>query len=98
MINCVHALVGDTGLEPVTSSVSRKRATRLRQSPVLRRAAVMCIVPARRERESNPRTGLCRPLPKPLGHPAAGPGPHWTPFGAAERTTGFEPATLTLAR
>ena len=25
--------VGDTGLEPVTSSVSRKRATRLRQSP-----------------------------------------------------------------
>ena len=21
-------------------------------------------------RESNPRTGLCRPLPKPLGHPA----------------------------
>src|SRR5690242_11594141 len=27
-------LVGDTGLEPVTSSVSGKRATRLRQSPV----------------------------------------------------------------
>jgi hypothetical protein len=27
--------VGDTGLEPVTSSVSGKRATRLRQSPVL---------------------------------------------------------------
>ncbi|CAO5168296.1 hypothetical protein FAIPA1_20139 [Frankia sp. AiPs1] len=26
----------------------------------------------RRRRESNPRTGLCRPLPKPLGHSAAG--------------------------
>jgi hypothetical protein len=26
-------VVGDTGLEPVTSSVSGKRATRLRQSP-----------------------------------------------------------------
>ena len=25
---------------------------------------------ARRKRESNPRTGLCRPLPKPLGHSA----------------------------
>jgi hypothetical protein len=26
----------------------------------------------RRRRESNPCTGLCRPLPKPLGHSAAG--------------------------
>ena len=26
----------------------------------------------RRKRESNPRTGLCRPLPKPLGHSATG--------------------------
>jgi hypothetical protein len=72
----------------VTSSVSRKRATRLRQSP----EGV-----ARRERESNPRTGLCRPLPKPLGHPAT----WWcegAPKGVIERTTGFEPATLTLAR
>ena len=31
----VNSWVGDTGLEPVTSSVSGKRATRLRQSPVL---------------------------------------------------------------
>ena len=45
--------------------------------------------PSRRRRESNPRTGLCRPLPKPLGHSAAsgpvagretGPGAVWT-FG-----------------
>ena len=27
--------------------------------------------PSRRRRESNPRTGLCRPLPKPLGHSAS---------------------------
>jgi hypothetical protein len=26
----------------------------------------------RRRRESNPCTGLCRPLPKPLGHSAVG--------------------------
>ena len=26
----------------------------------------------RRRRESNPCTGLCRPLPKPLGHSATG--------------------------
>ncbi len=29
-----------------------------------------CPSTARRRRESNPRTGLCRPLPKPLGHAA----------------------------
>ena len=51
--------VGDTGIEPVTSSVSRKR------SPTE-------LIAPRRRRESNPRTGLCRPLPKPLGH-SAGP-------------------------
>ncbi len=71
--------------------------------------------PSRRRRESNPRTGLCRPLPKPLGHSASanvplgeswlwtsevpcGPGACGTESGASERTTGFEPATLTLAR
>ena len=51
----------------------------------------------RRRRESNPCTGLCRPLPKPLGHSATKGMPlgHQDP---RERTTGFEPATLTLAR
>ena len=62
-----RAEVGDTGLEPVTSSVSRKRATRLRQSPELCSCGLR---PARPGRESNPRTGICSPLPKPLGHPA----------------------------
>ena len=35
----------------------------------------------RRRRESNPRTGLCRPLPEPLGYAAGRPSPtlgsHW---------------------
>ena len=62
----------------------------------------------RRRRESNPCTGLCRPLPKPLGHSAVGAsfdglraasrGSASTLSRATERTTGFEPATLTLAR
>ncbi len=55
----------------------------------------------RRRRESNPCTGLCRPLPKPLGHSAAGaasPAANLPQGRASERTTGFEPATLTLAR
>src|SRR5690349_1436064 len=39
------------------------------------------VIVTRRRRESNPRTGLCRPLPKPLGHAAvdaggAGPALH----------------------
>src|SRR6266566_3212344 len=29
------------------------------------------VIVSRRRRESNPRTGLCRPLPRPLGHSAA---------------------------
>jgi hypothetical protein len=53
--------VGRTGFEPVTSSVSGKR------SP----AELTARETARRRRESNPCTGLCRPLPKPLGHSAA---------------------------
>jgi hypothetical protein len=63
----------------------------------------------RRRRESNPCTGLCRPLPKPLGHSAVGAsfadglravlrGSVSTLSRTTERTTGFEPATLTLAR
>src|SRR5664279_4554269 len=34
------------------------------------RDAVVTTATTRRRRESNPRTGLCRPLPKPLGHSA----------------------------
>src|SRR5690348_413327 len=62
----------------------------------------------RRRRESNPRTGLCRPLPKPLGHSARRPPDGFAGIGpggpgseyvvSSERTTGLEPATLTLDR
>ncbi len=49
--------VRDTGIEPVTSSVSGKR------SP-----AELNARGARWKRESNPCTRFCRPLPKPLSH------------------------------
>src|ERR1041384_826577 len=51
-------LVGDTGFEPVTSSVSRKRAP---TAPIAR----MCPVSGSRwRRDLNPCTRLCRPLPR----------------------------------
>ena len=87
-------LVGDTGIEPVTSSVSGKRAT---AAPIAQAADVPSGPSTPRwRRDSNPCTRLCRPLPRlsatpPLSVHRAGP-------TASERTTGFEPATLTLAR
>ena len=54
-------LVGDTGFEPVTSSVSRKRAT---AAPI----ALVLLVP-RWRRDSNPCIRLCRPLPRLSANP-----------------------------
>src|SRR5699024_19884 len=51
------AVVGDTGFEPVTSSVSGKRAT---AAPIAR---------ARWVRDSNPCIRLCRPLPRLSANP-----------------------------
>src|SRR5690625_4475700 len=83
----VLPLVRDTGIEPVTSSVSGKRATAALIAPMhLCRPGVPD--PARWGRESNPRTRLCRPLPR---HSA-------TPPGSCERMTRFELATPTMAR
>ena len=48
-------MVGDTGIEPVTSSVSRKRAP---AAPIAR------VLLARWRRDLNPCTRLCRPLPR----------------------------------
>src|SRR5215208_7177334 len=83
-LSCV-TLVRDTGIEPVTSSVSGKR------SP----AELIARGPSWRwRRESNPCARLCRPLP----HHSATPPLGLMPLAPFERMTGFEPATLTLAR
>ena len=90
-------LVGDTGIEPVTSSVSGKR------SP----AELIALHRSVRDEPEQPScevgTGFepvytaLQAVASPLGHPTAEATQvtAWTSF---ERTTGFEPATLTLAR
>src|SRR5699024_6103733 len=93
--------VGDTGIEPVTSSVSGKRAT---AAPIARGGTARCR--RRWVRDSNPCTRLCRPLPRLSANPPGMLAHHTEQrsrrdVGSAappERTTGFEPATLTLAR
>lgn len=79
-------MVRDTGIEPVTSSVSGKR------SP----AELIALGDQiwRWRRESNPCARLCRPLPHHSATPPLGIDATCT----FERMTGFEPATLTLAR
>src|SRR3954447_19015494 len=54
-----RVVVGDTGLEPVTSSVSGKRASQT--APIARAGVVLC---SRWRRDLNPCTRLCRPLPR----------------------------------
>ena len=83
--------MGDTGIEPVTSSVSGKRAT---AAPIAQGGAV-CEV----EMGFEPTYTALQAAASPLGHstgwePAS---PEWLET-YSERTTGFEPATLTLAR
>lgn len=59
-------MVGGRGFEPLTSSVSRKRSP-----PELTARVRPCYSrDPRRGPESNRCARLCRPLPKPLGHPA----------------------------
>ena len=59
-------MVGDTGIEPVTSSVSGKRspAELIARDP---------LWGPRWERDSNPCTRLCRPLPRLSAIPPSGP-------------------------
>ena len=78
-------VVRDTGIEPVTSSVSGKRSPAELIARALNR---------RWRRESNPCARLCRPLPHHSATPPLGSDASCT----FERMTGFEPATLTLAR
>ena len=83
--------MGDTGLEPVTSSVSRKRAN---QAAPIARCAVVLVVLCEVETGFEPVYTALQAVASPLGHSTA-IRPSWTDV---ERTTGFEPATLTLAR
>ncbi len=81
-------LVGDTGFEPVTSSVSRKRAP---TAPI-----ALGKTTAEVETGFEPVYTALQAVASPLGHST-----EVTPVLVevfSERTTGFEPATLTLAR
>ena len=77
--------------EPVSEPVDRSSIFR-KPAPDLQRLACPSLrcqrgalplrqSPSRRRRESNPRTGLCRPLPKPLGHSASANVPCWGNHG-----------------
>jgi hypothetical protein len=78
-------LVRDTGIEPVTSSVSGKRSPAELIAPGTSLEVETGIEPV--------CTAL-QAVASPLGHSTAGVDAT-APF---ERMTGFEPATLTLAR
>ena len=60
--------VGDTGIEPVTSSVSGKRATAAPIAPV----QAIQLRRARWRRDSNPCKRLCRPVPSLSATPPCG--------------------------
>src|SRR5689334_15919353 len=83
--------VGDTGFEPVTSSVSRKRAP---TAPI-----ALDLLPCTRvevETGFEPVYTALQAVASPLGHSTeVSPRDY---LAASERTTGLEPATLTLAR
>src|ERR1700709_2672750 len=80
-------LVGDTGLEPVTSSVSGKRAS---QTAPIAHAVVLVEV----ETGFEPVWTALQAVASPLGHSTM-VGNHES---SLERMTRFELATLTLAR
>ena len=79
-------LVGDTGFEPVTSSVSRKRAT---AAPIARGEAVQFEVGTGFE----PVYTDLQSVASPLGQPTVE-----VRLSYSERTTRLELATSTLAR
>ena len=76
-------MVRDTGIEPVTSSVSGKR------SPA---ELIALVVQWEVETGIEPVCTALQAVASPLGHSTIGS------YDVPERMTGFEPATLTLAR
>ena len=91
------SVVRDTGIEPVTSSVSGKRATAAPIAPER-----LFIYEARWRRDSNPCKRLCRPVPSRSATPPCGLTPRAEGLPkkapALERMTRLELATPTLAR
>ena len=87
-------MVGDTGFEPVTSSVSRKRAP---TAPIALGLAYCTRAPGSEvETGFEPVYTALQAVASPLGHSTeVSPRDY---LAASERTTGLEPATLTLAR
>ena len=79
-------LVRDTGIEPVTSSVSGKRSPAELIAPGNQKLEV--------ETGIEPVCTALQAVASPLGHSTVGVHATCT----FERMTGFEPATLTLAR
>ena len=78
-------LVRDTGIEPVTSSVSGKRSP----AELIARVLILEV-----ETGIEPVCTALQAVASPLGHSTAGV----DAIRTFERMTGFEPATLTLAR
>ena len=87
----------DTGFEPVTSSVSGKRATAAPIAPVQAIKLFFCEVATGFE----PVYTALQAAASPLGHATVVGTTTWFPVGlpvSTERMTRFELATLTLAR
>lgn len=90
-------LVGDTGIEPVTSSVSGKRAT---AAPIARGCARFVVTSVCEDEVATGFEPVCTALQaaaSPLGHATVGATLHYRRV-VLERMTRFELATLTLAR
>ena|GEM_PF-1700870 len=90
----VEPTVGDTGIEPVTSSVSGKRAP---AAPIARAGTAVEV-----ETGVEPVLTALQAAASPLGHSTVASNQETTTsepmVPASERMTGLEPATLTLAR
>ena len=89
------SMVGDTGIEPVTSFVSGKRAT---TAPIARMWSRSSLCARDLHREKRGGYGIRTRVHGFAGRCLASRPTHRGSGDRCERTTGLEPATLTLAR